>query len=86
MACKFQYPAMESAGRGRIRSSWQKPPSSASAWRKRNRCSVTTSSVTPAAWAQARCSASCSGLSGVFVLRVGPEVEVVVERGGRFPR
>ena len=33
------------------RSSDQNPSSRASAWRKRKRCSVTASSVTPAAWA-----------------------------------
>ena len=54
MAWNFQYSAIDSASAGGTRSSSQKPPSSASAWRKRNRCSVSASSVTPAAWARAQ--------------------------------
>ena len=65
MAWNFQYSAMDSASAAGTRSSSQKPPSSASAWRKRKRCSVTASSVTPAAWARAQYSASCSSRSGV---------------------
>ena len=40
---------MDAASAGGTRASSQKPPTSASAWRKRKRCSVTAISVTPAA-------------------------------------